>query len=58
MTSACSATVLPLLTAIVYKCSQCEAPVSGCYDVPEYLRYLIRNYCIFCGGTVQYCSYI
>ena len=56
MTSACFATVLPLLTAILSKCSQCEAPLSGYYDVPEYLRYLIRKYCIFGSGTIQYDS--
>ena len=62
--SACSATVLPLLTAIVYKCSQCEVPVSGYYDlnyyyyVPGYLRYLISKNCIFCGGKIKYDSYI
>ena len=58
VTSACSATVLTLLTAIVYKCSQSEAPVSGYDGVPEYLKYLIRKNCIFCGGTIQYCYYI
>ena len=58
VTNPCSATVLPLFTAIVYKCSQCEVPVSDYYDVPEYLRYLISKNCIFCGGTIPYCSYI
>ena len=52
VTNPCSATVLPLLTAIVYKCSQCKAPLSGYYDVPEYLRYHICKNCIFCGGKI------
>ena len=48
VTNPCSATVLPLLTAIVYKFCQCEAPISGYDDVPEYLKYLICKNCIFC----------
>ena len=58
MTSLCSATVLPLLTAIVYKCCQCNAPISGYDDVPAYLKYFVSKYCIFFEEGVKYDSYI
>ena len=58
VTSLCSATVLPLLTAIVYKCCQCNAPISGYDDVPAYLKYFVSKYCIFFEEGVKYDSYI
>ena len=48
VTRACSATVLLLLTAIVYKCSQYDAPISGYDDLHVFLKYLISKNCMFC----------
>ena len=48
VTDLCSATVVPLSTAIVYKCSQCKALISG-YDLHVCLKYPISKNCMFCG---------